>query len=110
NQFETNGGLLPFPITSHQGSVRFDHLLNDTNQLSARFIAAHLEQTDPSGHALAGFSNGYSELQWTSSLQASWLHTSNVNMFNEVRVQWNINQYNLAPNEPGGPALSFGGF
>ncbi len=107
NQFETNGGLLPFPITSHQGSVRLDHLFNDTNQLSARYIAAHLAQSDPTGHALNGFSNGYSEMQWTSSVQASWLHTFSTNMFNEVRAQWNINQYNLLPNDMGGPALGF---
>ncbi len=110
NQFETNGGLLPFPITSHQGSVRLDHLLNDTNQFSARYIAAHLQQSDPSGHALAGFSNGYSELQWTSSLQASWLHTFNANTLNDLRTQWNINQYNLSPNELGGPQLALGQF
>jgi hypothetical protein len=113
NQFETNGGLLPFPITSHQGSVRLDHLLNDTNQLSARYIVAHVEQSDPSGHALNGFSNGYSEMEWTSSLQASWLHTFNVNMFNDARVQWNVNQYNLLPNDNGGPGIgldTFGGF
>src|SRR5437016_11912193 len=43
NQFETNGGLLPFPVTSHQGSMRLDHQFNDRNQASMRFIAAHLE-------------------------------------------------------------------
>jgi len=110
NQFETNGGLLPFPITSHQGSARLDHLFNDTNQFSVRYIAAHLEQTDPSGHALAGFSNGYSEQQWTSSLQASWLHTFNVNTFNELRAQWNVNQFNLTPNDMGGPVISLDTF
>jgi hypothetical protein len=110
NQFETNGGLLPFPITSHQGSARLDHVFNDTNQLSARYVAAHLQQSDPNGHGLSGFSNGYSELQWTSSLQASWLHTFNANLLNDLRVQWNINQYNLDPNELGGPQISFQGF
>src|SRR6266700_3601322 len=43
NQIESNGGLLPFPISSHQGSVRMDHIFNDTNQASLRYIAALLE-------------------------------------------------------------------
>ncbi len=109
-QLESNGGLLPFPITSHQGSARLDHLFNDTNQASLRYIAAHLEETDPTGHALSGFSTGYAQQQWTSSLQVSWLHTFNVNMFNEVRAQWNINQYNLVPNDAGGPSIALATF
>lgn len=110
NQFETNGGLLPFPITSHQGSVRLDHQFNDRNQASLRYIAAHLAESDPSVQSLSGFTNDFSELQWTSSLQTSWLHTFNANMVNEVRSQWNINQYNLIPNTQGQPNLSFAGF
>ena len=110
NQFETNGGLLPFPITSHQGSARLDHQFNDRNQASLRYIAAHLEESDPSVQSLSGFTNDFSELQWTSSLQASWLHTFNANTVNEVRTQWNINQYNLLPNTQGQPNLSFAGF
>src|SRR5579864_3582825 len=110
HQFQIDGGLLPFPITSHQGSVRLDHLWNDTNQLSARYIGAHLQQSDPTKQAIAGFSNDYSELEWTSSLQVSWLHTASMNTFNEVRAQWNVNQFNLLPNEVGGPTLALGTF
>jgi len=43
-------------------------------------------------------------------MQVSWLHTFNVNMFNEIRAQWNINQYNLVPNDAGGPAIALGTF
>jgi len=110
NQFETNGGLLPFPITSHQGSMRLDHQFNDRNQTSMRYIAAHLQESNPNVQSLSGFSNDFSELQWTSSLQASWLHTFNASTLNEARVQWNINQYNLMPNTQGQPNLSLAGF
>jgi len=110
NQFETNGGLLPFPITTHQGSVRLDHQINDWNQTSLRYIVAHLEESNPSVQSLSGFSNGFSELQWTSSLQASWLHTFNATTLNEARVQWNINQYNLIPNTMGETNLAVTGF
>jgi hypothetical protein len=110
NQFETNGGLLPFPINSHQGSVRLDHQFNDRNQGSLRYIAAHLEESDPSVQSLSGFSNDFSQLQWTSSLQASWLHTFNANTINEARAQWNMNQYNLVSNSQGQVNLSFASF
>lgn len=110
NQFETNGGLLPFPITSHQGSLRLDHQFNDRNQASLRYVAAHLRESDPSVQSLSGFSNDFSELQWTSSLQASWLHTFSSTLLNDIRVQWNINQYNLLTNTQGEVNLSFTGF
>src|SRR5262249_20268595 len=110
NQFETNGGLLPFPITSHQGSARVDHQLNDRNQASLRYISAHLEESDPSVQSLSGFSNDFSELQWTSSLQASWLHTFSASTANELRAQWNINQYNLMPNTQREVNLGLTGF
>jgi len=110
NMFETNGGLLPFPITSHQGSVRLDHQFNDRNQGSLRYIAAHLSESNPNAQSLSGFSNDFSELQWTSSLQASWLHTFNATTLNEARSQWNINQYNLIPNTLGQTNLALTGF
>ena len=110
NQFETNGGLLPFPITSHQGSVRLDHQFNDRNQASLRYIAAHLEESNPNVQSLSGYTNDFSEMQWTSSLQASWLHTFNANMLNEARFQWNINQYNLMTNTQGQVNTALTGF
>lgn len=110
NQFETNGGLLPFPVTSHQGSMRLDHQFNDRNQGSLRYIAAHVQESDPKLESLAGYSNDFSQLQWTSSLQASWLHTFNASTLNEARAQWNVNQYNLLPNAQGQTNLALTGF
>jgi hypothetical protein len=110
NQFEINGGLLPFPITSHQGSVRLDHQFNDLNQASLRYVAAHLKESDPNSRT---FFNAFSELQWTSSVQATWMHTFNANLLNEARVQWNANQYNVTPLTLGEVNLnlsSFGAF
>ncbi|HEV2990818.1 MAG TPA: carboxypeptidase-like regulatory domain-containing protein, partial [Candidatus Angelobacter sp.] len=110
NQFETNGGLLPFPRQSHQFSSRLDHIFNDTNQGTLRYVFAHLSQSDPAIESLTGFSQAYSELTWTNSLQGSWVHTFNANMLNEFRAQWNINQYNFMPNDPGGPTIAVTGF
>jgi len=110
NQFETNGGLLPFPITAHQGSVRLDQQFNDRNQGSLRYVVAHLAESDPGVQSLSGFSNDFSQLQWTSSLQATWLHTFSSTLVNDFRAQWNINQYNLMPNVQGQVNLAFSGF
>ena len=107
NQFETSGGVLPFPITSHQGSMRLDHQFNDLNQASLRYVAAHVEESNPSTRS---FLSPYSALQWTSSLQATWLHTFNANMLNEARAQWNVNRYNVTPNTSGEPNLNLTGF
>jgi hypothetical protein len=107
NQFETNGGVLPFPITQHQGSVRLDHQFNDLNQASLRYVAAHVQESDPSTRA---FFSAFSDLDWTSSLQATWMHTFNANLLNEARAQWNINRYNVTSNSMGESNLELSGF
>jgi hypothetical protein len=110
NQFETNGGLLPFSVRSHQVLGRLDHLFNDKNQGYLRYVFAHVAESDPDAGAQNGFSSGVSQLTWTSSLQGTWLHTFNSTTLNEFRAQWNINQFNFIPNEPGGPDLGIAGF
>lgn len=110
NQFETAGGLQPFPMTIQQGSVRLDHKFSDHDQSSARYIAAHLTDSNPTALATAGSNNNYGEVQWTSSLQASWLHTFNANALNDTRIQWNVNQYSITPNNMGEPNLALAGF
>jgi hypothetical protein len=109
NQFETAGGLLPFPMTMHQGSARLDDQFDDRNQSSLRYIAAHSFWSNPNSKTVAGSSNNYSELQWTSSLQASWLHTFSASTLNDARVQWNVNQLSITPNITGMTNLSLSG-
>jgi hypothetical protein len=110
NQMEINGGLLPFPVEQHLGSVRLDHQFSDRTQSTLRYVAAHLSETDPSQNAQIGFSNGFSQLTWTSSLQASVIHTFNATTVNELRAQWTLNQFNFIPTDPGGPSIAFQGF
>jgi len=110
NQFETSGGLLPFPMTTHEGSVRLDHQFNDRNQSSLRYLAAHSLRSNPNSKTVAGSSNDFSELQWTSSIQASWLHTFGADMLNDARAQWNVNQYSITPNITGMTNLALARF
>jgi hypothetical protein len=107
NQFETNGGVAPFPITQHQGSVRLDHQFNDLNQVSLRYVAAHVLESDPSTRS---FFSAYSNREWTSSLQATWLHTFSANLVNEARAQWNMNRFDVTPNSLGETNLNLSGF
>ena len=110
NQFETNGGLFPFPIRQHEGSVRLDHRFNDANQASIRYSFAHLEETDPDVQALIGFSRGNSVLSWDSTLQGSWFHQFSPTAQNEARLQWNWYQFNVDTNDRGGPGLDVEGY
>jgi hypothetical protein len=110
NQIETNGGVLPFPLTTHQGSARLDHQFDDRNQASLRYIAAHQMDSNPNALAVSTADNNFSDLQWTSSLQASWLHTFNASILNEARAQWNINEYSITPNTMAAPNLALAGF
>src|SRR6266436_5405288 len=110
NQFAANGGLFPFPIHSSDFSARLDHRFSDSNQGFLRYSFAHLTEKDPDLQALTAFSRGTSELAWDSTLQGSWFHQFNASTANEARVQWNIYQFNVDTNDPGGPGLDVEGF
>lgn len=110
NQFETNGGLFPFPIRSNDFSARLDHRFSDSNQGFLRYSFAHLTEKDPDLQALTAFSRGTSELAWDSTLQGSWFHQFSSSTANEARVQWNIYQFNVDSNDRGGPGLDVEGF
>jgi hypothetical protein len=110
NQAEVNGGLFPFPIHESLGSGRLDYHFSDKNQVFLRYSFAHLTEKDPDVQALTGFSRGTSELAWDSTLQGSWFHTFSPTTQNEALVQWNISQFNVNTNDPGGPGIDVQGF
>jgi hypothetical protein len=110
NQAEINGGLFPFPIRENQGSVRLDHHFSADDQVFLRYSAVHLTEKDPDVQALTAFSRGTSELAWDSTLQGSWFHTFSATAQNELLLQWNIYQFNVDTNDPGGPGLDVQGF
>jgi hypothetical protein len=109
-QFEKDGGMFPFPIRQHQGSLRLDHRFRSNDQASLRYNDAHSNEADPDVQALTGFSRGTSQLSSDSTLQASWFHRFSANSFNEVRAQWSLEHLDVATNDPGGPGLDVEGF
>jgi len=109
-QFEANGGVFSFPIRSNLGSIRLDHRINENNQVSLRYNAAHLTESDPDVQALTAISRGTSELAWDSTAQGAWFHQFSPTTQNEARVQVNMYQFNVNTNDPGGPGLDVEGF
>lgn len=107
---EAGGGLFPFPIREHQASARLDHHFSDHDQAFLRYSFDHLTEKDPDVQALTAFSRGTSELAWDSTLQASWFHTFSPSVQNEALVQWNMYQFNVDTNDPGGPGIDVQGF
>jgi hypothetical protein len=110
NQAETQGGLFPFPIREHQASVRLDHNFSVHDQLFLRYSFDHLTEKDPDLQALTAFSRGTSELDWDSTLQAAWYHILSPTAQNQILLQWNMYQFNVNSNDPGGPGLDIQGF
>lgn len=110
NQFETNGGLFPFPTHESEFSARLDHRLSDSDQIFVRYNFAHLTEKSPDVQALTGFSRGTSELGWDSTALGSWFHQFSANTSNEANFQWNWYQFNVDTNELGGPGIDVEGF
>ncbi len=110
NQLEKDGGVFPFSTLQHEGSVRLDHRFSQTDSAFFRYSFAHLEESDPDLQALIGYSRGTSILGWDSTLQGSWFHQFSANAINEARLQWNIYQFNVNTNDPGGPGLDVQGY
>jgi len=110
NRFQTDGGLFPFPTRQHEFSGRLDHRFSERDQAFLRYSYAHLEESDPDVQALIGFSRGTSVLNWDSTLQGSWFHQFSPASTNELRIQWNWNQFNVMTNDKGGPGLDVQGF
>jgi Carboxypeptidase regulatory-like domain len=109
-QFEKDGGMFPFPIRQHQGSLRLDHRFSSSDQAFLRFNYAHSNEADPDVQALTGFSRGTSQLASDSTVQASWFHRFSANSFNEAHAQWSLEHLDVATNDPGGPGLDVQGF
>jgi Carboxypeptidase regulatory-like domain/TonB dependent receptor len=110
NQFETNGGLFPFPIRQYAGSGRLDHRFSDNDQAFLRYSFVHLTEDDPDLQALTGFSRGTSERAWDSTLQGSWFHQFSPSTQNELLLQWNMYRFDVTTNDPGGPGLDVEGY
>src|SRR5215471_9388080 len=110
NEFESNGGLFPFSTINNYWSARLDHTFNDSNQAYLRGLYGLSDVGNPNVGALEGVSRGSSVKQWTASLLCASYHQFSPKTQNEFRAQWNLVQFNVFSNEPGGAELDIGAF
>jgi hypothetical protein len=110
NQFEVNGGLFPYNTREYLGSVRLDHRFSETDQLSLTYRYAHDLEENPDVQSLTGYSAGSSVHDYDNNLQASWFHQFSPRTLNEFRAQYDYNDFNVIPNEPGEVGLQISSF
>ena len=110
NQFETQGGLFPFPQRSYDASVRLDHRVDDSNQLAFRYSYAHDNEQNPNLQALTAYSRGTRVNAWDSTAMGSWYHQFSPTTQNEAHVQWAWSYLGVDTTDPGGPGLDIEGY
>jgi Carboxypeptidase regulatory-like domain len=110
DDIENNGGLFPYTTREYLASGRLDHKFSDNNQAYLRYGYGHDREENPDVQSLTGFSRGSAIHTFDSTLQGGWLHIFNSNLQNEAHLQWNYNDFNVIPNEPGQVGLDIPGF
>ena len=108
--FRINSGASPFQTDQHQGLLRVDHRANDRNQLTFRYYAAAVYETDPNLSGLTARSRGDVRDDFASSLGAAWVHILRSQVINELRVQFNYADSGTASTDRYGPALEIAGY
>jgi Carboxypeptidase regulatory-like domain len=109
-QFETNGGVFNYNTREYLASVRLDHRIDNSNQVSVSYRFGHDLEENPDVQSLTGFSAGSSTHNYDNNLLAAWFHEFSPTAQNELRLQWDYNSFNVIPNEPAEPGLQIPGF
>ena len=107
---ENNGGVFPYTTREYLASGRLDHKFSDNNQAYLRYAYGHDREENTDVQSLTGFSRGSAIHTFDNTLQGGWLHIFNSGLQNEARAQWNYNDFNVIPNEPGQVGLDIAGF
>lgn len=110
NQFESQGGLFNYNSREYLASVRVDHHINSSNQLTFTFRYGHDLEENPDVQSLTAFSAGSSIHNYDDNFQGAWFHQFSSQTQNELRAQWNYDSFNVIPNEPGEVGLQIPGF
>jgi hypothetical protein len=110
NQLESNGGLFPFDTRAYFISGRLDHVFNESNQVYLRYNFAHDNEENPDVQSLIGLSAGSRIHTYDNTAQAAWFRQFSARTQNELRLQFNYNDFNVIPNEPGQVGLIIPGF
>src|SRR6202167_5620788 len=109
-QFEANGGLFNYNTREYLASVRLDHRISSSDQISFSYRYGHDLEENPDVQSLTGFSAGSSTHDYDNNLQASWYHVFSPRTENEFRFQWDYNSFNVIPNTPGQAGIQIASF
>lgn len=110
NALESNGGLFDYTSREYLASGRFDHSFNTNNQLMVTYRYGHDLEENPDVQSLTGYSAGSSIHNYDNNAMAGWYHQFSPSTQNEARVQFDYNDFNVVPNEPGEVGLQIPGF
>jgi hypothetical protein len=110
NQFENNGGLIPYTTRRYQVSGRLDHHFNDQNEIFVRYSYSHDLEESPDVQSLTGFSRGSSIHAYDNTIQAAWFHRFSQSAQNALQLQWNYSTFDVIPNVPGQVGLDIPGY
>jgi hypothetical protein len=109
-QFEKNGGVFPYNTREYLTSVRLDHRISSSDQVSVSFRYGYDLEENPDVQSLNGFSAGSSIHTYDDTVQGAWFHEFSPTAQNEFHLQWDYNSFNVIPNEPAQPGLQIPGF
>jgi carboxypeptidase family protein len=110
NQFENNGGLIPYTTRRYQVSGRLDHHLNEQNEIFVRYAYSHDLEESPDVQSLTGFSRGSSIHAYDNTIQAAWFHRFSESAQNALQLQWNYSTFDVIPNVPAQVGLDIPGY
>jgi hypothetical protein len=109
-QLESNGGVFNYNTREYLASVRLDHRISNTDQVSFSFRFGHDLEENPDVESLTGFSAGSSIHTYDDTTQGAWFHEFSPTAQNELHLQWDYNSFNVIPNEPGAVGIQIPGF
>jgi hypothetical protein len=109
-QFETNGGLFNYNTREYLASVRLDHRISGSDQVSISYRYGYDLEENPDVESLTGFSAGSSIHTYDDTIQGAWFHEFSPTAQNELHLQWDYNSFNVIPNEPGQVGIQIPGF
>ena len=110
NQFENNGGLIPYNTRRYQASGRLNHHFNEQNEIFVRYAYSHDLEQSPDVQSLTGFSRGSSIHAYDNTIQAAWFHRFSESAQNALQLQWNYSTFDVIPNVPGQVGLDIPGY
>ncbi len=108
--FQKNSGIFPFASDDRKGLLRLDHRFSDRNQVTFRYNATQLYETNPNLQGLVGQSRGYVSEIFDSTALGGWTRMISPTLVNDARVQFNYNDLFTGSNDPYGPALEIAGY